>query len=143
MTMTERKIVAVLLIIAAASLGYALYAGVSQRDKILIPVPARAALETVKNEPTARAFIEENFGSPEDRIERVALVWDQETDAHMWEIEIQESSCGCRLNETEGVTILRAKVDPFTGTIYNLSTRVGVPEETFKREACEKGCHVA
>jgi hypothetical protein len=140
--MTQRKIVAVLLTITVLSLGFALYSNFSQGTRINIPVPANEALETVKSEPSAKAFIEENFGSPEDRIERVSLAWDPERDAYMWEIEIQESSCGCMLNETEGVTILKAGVDPFTGTIYNLSTRVGVPEDTIKREACEKGCHV-
>jgi len=139
--MDERKILAALVVIALFSLSYAGYAALSQRGKVVVPVTGGEALEIVKSEPSAKSFIEENFGSPEDRIERVALAWDSREDRYMWEIEIQERSCGCRLNNSEGVTILRAKVDPYTGAIYNLSTRVGVPEEQIKREACEKGCH--
>jgi hypothetical protein len=140
--MTDRKIISVILIIATASLVLVISLNLNQKNKINIPVTAEMALETVKNEPSANEFIAENFGFPEDRIERISLVWDQIKDSYMWEIEIQERSCGCMLDEDEGVTILKASVDPLNGNIYNLSTRVGVPEDTIKREACEKGCHV-
>jgi hypothetical protein len=140
--MSDKKVLVILVFLTAVSLGYALFLSMNQMKNITVPVSADVALEVVKNEPSAREFISENFGFPEDRIERVALAWDQQKDNYMWEIEIQERSCGCMLNETEGVTILKANVDPITGAIHNLSTRVGVPEETIKREACEKGCHV-
>ncbi len=138
--MKDKKTLA-LILIAVLSLGYALMLSVTTGNRIDVPVSGEEALGIVKNEPTSGSFISENFGEPEDRIERVALIWDAETDTYLWEIEIQERSCGCMLNETEGVTILRALVDPITGRMYNLSTRVGVPEDQIKREACEKGCH--
>lgn len=132
----------VLIFIAVLSLGYALTLNVTTGNRIDVPVSGEEALMIVKNEPTASSFISENFGEPSDRIERVALIWDIKTDTYRWEIEIQERTCGCMLNETEGVTILRALLDPVTGQMYNLSTRVGVPEDQIKREACEKGCHI-
>jgi len=141
--MAGKNISSFLIVITLISLGYAAFTVLSQRSSVVVPVTAKSALETVKSESTAQAFIAENFGLPEDRIERVSLVWDQTADEYMWEIEIQERSCGCRLNETEGVTILRASVDPEKGTILNMSTRVGVPEDQIKREACEKGCHTS
>ena len=140
--MSDRRALSILIAITIVSIGLVLYSNYSLRKTVNIPVSAEAALNAVKGESSADAFIKANFGSMEDRIERVALAWDQKTGIYMWEIEIQERSCGCKLNETEGVTILRASVDPYTGVIYNLSTRIGVPEETIKREACEKGCHV-
>ena len=140
--MVDTKIVAVLVVLTVLSTGFTAQMVWRQKSEISIPITADAALDTVKSEQSAKAFIEENFGAPEDRIERVSLAWDQTGDSYLWEIEIQENNCGCRLNETEGVTILQAKVDPFNGAIYNLTSRVGVPEDQIKREACEKGCHV-
>ncbi len=140
--MEEKKTALTLLVISIVLLGYAAIQSFSQKNQLSVPITAKAALETVKSQPSADNFIKENFGASEDRIERVSLVWDQAMDSYLWEIEIQDRSCGCMLNETEGVTILKATVDPYTGTVHNLSTRVGVPEETIKREACEKGCHV-
>ncbi len=140
--MSDNRLLLILIIITLASLGLAGYLMLSKSSEVRIPVDGPTALELVKAEPTASAFIAENFGLPEDRIERVSLVWDSIKKTYMWEIEIQERSCGCMLNETEGVTILRVSVDPVSGALYNLTTRVGVPEDTIKREACEKGCHI-
>jgi hypothetical protein len=140
--MADNRILTILIVVTVASLGIAAYSNFIQKNRILVPVSADMALDTVKSEQSAMAFIAENFGEPEDRIERVSLTWDQAEDSYLWEIEIQERSCGCMLNETEGVTILKASVDPYSGAIYNLTSRVGVPEDQIKREACEKGCHV-
>jgi hypothetical protein len=140
--MTDNKILTILILVTVASLGFSVYSNFAQKNRISVPISADVALGTVKSEQSAKAFITENFGEPEDRIERVSLTWDQSKDSYLWEIEIQERSCGCMLNETEGVTILKASVDPFNGAIYNLTSRVGVPEDQIKREACEKGCHV-
>ncbi len=140
--MTDNKILTILIVVTVASLGFSAYSNYAQKNRISVPVSADVALDTVKSEQSAKAFIAENFGAPEDRIERVFLTWDRAEDSYLWEIEIQENSCGCRLNETEGVTILQARVDPYNGAIYNLTSRVGVPEDQIKREACEKGCHV-
>ncbi len=50
-----------------------------------------------------------------------------------------ERECGCR--GLEGMNVLEAKVDPSSGEIINLSTRVAVAEEVLARETCMKGCH--
>ncbi len=139
--MTDNRILTILIIVTVASLGFTVVSYSTQKNRISVPVSAEVALDAIKSEQSAKAFIEENFGEPEDRIERVFLTWDPVKDSYLWEIEIQENSCGCKFNETEGVTIIKASVDPFNGAIYNLSSRVGVPEDTIKREACEKGCH--
>ena len=139
--MTDNRILTILIVVAVASLGFTAYSYFDQKNRISVPVSAEVALESVKSEQSAKAFIEENFGQPEDRIERVSLTWNPAKDSYLWEIEIQERSCGCKLNETEGVTILKASVDPYNGAIYNLTSRVGVPEDQISREACEKGCH--
>lgn len=139
--MIDKNITVALVIVTVLSLGFAAYTYSTQKNSISVPIPADVALDTVKSEQSAKAFIEENFGEPEDRIERVSLAWNPAKDSYLWEIEIQENSCGCKFNETEGVTIIKASVDPFNGAIYNLTSRVGVPEDIIKREACEKGCH--
>ncbi|GBE18625.1 hypothetical protein BMS3Abin16_01230 [archaeon BMS3Abin16] len=140
--MVDNKILVALVVLTVLSTAFSAQLVWRQRSEISIPIPADVALDTVKSEQSAKAFIEENFGAPEDRIERVSLAWDPAGDSYLWEIEIQENSCGCKFNETEGVTILKASVDPYNGAIYNLTSRVGVPEDTIKREACEKGCHI-
>lgn len=139
MSRTTYLIILSIVILAIAYAGYSFLWG---SEKVVVPVNGPKALELVKTEPTAAAFIKENFGAPQDRIERVALTWDQGSDTYRWEIEIQEALCGCGLNDSDGVTIIKASVDPYKGTILNLSTRKGVPEEQIKREACEKGCHI-
>jgi len=141
--MVSRAVIA-LSVMALVSLGYASYAAVNAskaKTSVNVPVKPEELLGIVRQNESARIFIDKYFLNESERIERIALAYDRKSRRFMWELEIQERACGCAVNSTEGVNLLKASIDPVTGEIKNISMRVGVNEQQIQREACEKGCH--
>ena len=111
------------------------------KEGIEFPISGEKALEIVESNPKAEEFIKENFENESNRITRVALVWDQTSDGYLWKIEVMERSCGCTIEGMEGLNVINADIDPYTGKILDLQTRQGVKEESLARERCMEGCH--
>jgi hypothetical protein len=113
--------------------------GTTTDQELNFKIDGSAALEIVENEPDAVVFIEENFFNESERITSVQLAWIPDTNEYTWEVKITERECGCR--GIEGLNVLEAEVDPNSGEINELQTRVGVDQDQLARETCEKGCH--
>lgn len=105
-----------------------------------LPISGGEAMRIVEENNDAKAFITEHLLNESSRITRVALVWNWSSGDYLWEVEMVERACGCAKGE-EGLNILRALVNPRTGTVANLSTRAGVKEEAHAKETCMRGCH--
>ncbi len=132
------KAILLLALLLLASASYAIYARRSNGE-IRLPITAEEALSIVEQDTDAIAFIEENFFNESERLTNIVLRWDQDTNSYTWEVYMTERECGCR--GLEGMNVLEAKVDPSSGEIIDLSTRVAVSEEVLARETCMKGCH--
>lgn len=126
---------------AALAVLLALAAYQLTKPSLAVAIDAQQALKIVESDSEAGAFIKKNLANESGRITRAALVWNQSANSYVWEIELMERVCGCVVNTTERLTILKAQLDPHTGKILNLSTRRGVLEETYAKETCMKGCH--
>lgn len=124
------------------SVGYiAYYDSVKEKTEVSVPISADEAMEILKANETARNFIQENLVNESMRITRKALVWNEESGAFVWDIELMERACGCKVGSEAGLNVLKARIDPVSGEIYNLTTRLGVQEEVLERERCMEGCH--
>ncbi len=132
----KKHIAIVALTLLAAFAAYEL-----TRPSLAFSIDAQQALKIVESNEEASKFIKQNLANESERITRAALVWNQSTNSYLWEVELMERACGCKVNVTEGLTILKAQVNPRTGEILNLSMRKGVEEETYARETCMRGCH--
>jgi hypothetical protein len=119
--------------------GYALYSNTTSSQELRFRVDGQEALRIVKSNDEASAFIEENFFNESERLTDVHLSWIEGTTEYVWNVKITERECGCR--GIEGLNVLEAKVDPDSGEILELKTRVGVDQDLLAREACEKDCH--
>jgi hypothetical protein len=108
-------------------------------QELKLKIVGEEVLMIVESNEDAHAFIEENFFNESERITDVHLKWNEETGEYVWELKITERECGCR--GIEGLNVLEATVDPNTGEILDLKTRVGVDQDQLARETCEKGCH--
>ena len=138
----ELKIyVALALIVVAASLWAFKPAEAPAGERLEFPITAEKALEIVKSNEEAGAFIEEYLRNESNRITRINLNYDVASGNYTWKIELVERECGCKFGSEEGLNMLRAEVDPVTGEILKLETQVGVKEEEVARERCMEGCH--
>ncbi len=106
-----------------------------------MPIQADEALSIIESHVEAAAFISENLANESGRITRVNLKWTPETDAYVWDIELMERACGCKVGGMEGLNVLRGQVDPVTGKVLDMTTRTGVEEEVLSKERCMEGCH--
>lgn len=122
-------------------LGYTAYDLSKEKTEVRVPISADEAMEILKTDESARDFIREYLANESMRITRRALVWDEESSSFVWDIELMERACGCKVGSEEGLNVLTARIDPVSGEIYNLTTRVGVQEEVLGRERCMEGCH--
>lgn len=122
-------------------LGYAAVNINKAKSTVSVPVKPEELLGIIRQNESARIFIDKYFLNESERIERTALAYDKKNSRFLWEVEIQEKACGCALNNTEGVNLLKASIDPVSGKIYSIDMRVGVKEAQLQRESCEKGCH--
>jgi len=138
--MTSRAVI-VLSFVALLSVGYAAVNANKAKSSVNVPVKPEELLGIIRQNESARIFIDKYFLNESERIERTALAYDKKGNRFVWELEIQEKACGCALNNTQGVNLLKASIDPVTGEIKNISMRVGVNEQQIQRETCEKGCH--
>lgn len=133
--------VALALIVVAAGLWAFKPAQTPSGERLEFPVTAEKALEIVKNNEEARAFIKEYLRNESNRITRINLNYDVASGNYTWKIELVERECGCKFGSEEGLNMLKAEVDPTTGEILKLETQVGVKEEEVARERCMEGCH--
>ncbi len=134
-----QKWLPIALIISIAFIGGCLDTSGTLDKGLKVQVNGQQALEIVHADPEAAAFIEENFFNESERITDVQLNWITGTTDYVWYIRITERECGCR--GIEGLNVLEAEVDPTTGALLDLNARVGLDEEAFARETCEKACH--
>ncbi len=139
--MNRNATFAIVVFALVVSAGYSMYGHVKGNSEVRIPVQADAALSILKGHEDAAAFIEENLANESGRITRVNLKWDQDTGTYVWDIELMERACGCKVGSMEGLNVLRAQIDPVTGAVLNITTRTGVKEETLSKERCMEGCH--
>lgn len=136
----SRAVIA-LLVIALLSLGYAAVSVNRVKTSVSIPVKPEELLGIIRQNESARIFMDKYFLNESERIERTALAYDKKNSRFVWEVEIQEKACGCAINGTEGVNLLKASIDPVTGKMYSVDMRLGIKEAQLQRESCEKGCH--
>jgi hypothetical protein len=129
-----------LLAFGFGAISYAAYSS-SKASEINLPISAKEALEILESNEKARVFIAENLVNESGRITRVNLKWGEDTDTYVWDIEIMERACGCKVGAMEGLNVLKAQIDPVTGEVLNITTRTGVKEETLSKERCMEGCH--
>lgn len=119
---------------------YATYSS-SKVSEINFPVSGKEALKILESNEKARTFIAKNLVNESGRITRVNLKWDMATDTYVWDIEIMERACGCKVGSIEGLSVLRGQIDPTSGAVLNVTTRIGVAEKTLSKERCMEGCH--
>ncbi|MFQ5816179.1 MAG: hypothetical protein ACE5G7_06750 [Candidatus Hydrothermarchaeaceae archaeon] len=136
--MMKRQLLVLIVILTSVG-GYALYSKTTTSQGLRFGVDGQEALRIVESNEEAAAFIEENFFNESERIVDVHLSWVEGTTEYVWDIKMTERECGCR--GIEGLNVLEAKVDPNSGAILDLRTRVGVDQDLLARETCERGCH--
>ncbi len=139
MKIMAMKVQLLVLLVILAFVGGCLDNDNSSAQGLKLEVTGQEALTIVEANEEAAAFIEENFFNESERLTNVHLTWIEGTTDYVWSIRITERECGCR--GIEGLNVLDAEVDPNTGAIITLNTRVGVDEDLLARETCEKGCH--
>ena len=62
------------------------------------------------------------------------------TDSYVWKVELIERNCGCAGGK-EGLNSIVFYIDPETAEVVGKEEHVGVTEEDYARETCEKACH--
>ncbi len=139
--MKRNLLLAAVVFLLAVSAVYSVYSLKKERSEIHMPVQADEALSILVSNEEANAFISEYLTNESNRTTRVNLKWDPETDSYVWDIELMERTCACKVGSIEGLNVLRAQIDPITGAVLNVTARTGVKEETLSRERCEEGCH--
>ena len=138
----KKKNISILLVAGLfLSIGYLAYDSNKSETEIRFPISAKTAMEILESDAEAKAFIMENLANESGRITRVNLKWNQETDTYVWDIELMERTCGCKVGTMEGLNVLSAQIDPITGEVLNITARTGVKEEALSKEQCMEGCH--
>lgn len=138
----KKNTIAILLVASLLlSIGYLAYDSNKGETEIRFPISAKRAMEILESDAGAKAFIMENLANESGRMTRVNLKWNPETDTYVWDIELMERTCGCKVGAIEGLNVLSAQIDPITGDILNITTRTGVKEEALSKERCMEGCH--
>jgi hypothetical protein len=112
----------------------------SLQTQLILPVSQEEAIERAKKTFAFKNFSTILFEDPTQQVEMVSLVLDEESQDYQWKVELIERKCGCAEGE-EGLNSIVFYIDPETGDVVRKEEHVGITEENYARETCEKACH--
>lgn len=112
----------------AISAIFSAYTLEKERSQVQIPIPVDEALKIMYSNEEANDFISEHLANESNRITKVNLKWMSVIDNYVWDIELMEKECGCKVGSTEALSVLRAQIDPITGEVLSVTTSTGVEE---------------
>lgn len=110
------------------------------KSQLVLPVSQEDAIARAKKTFAFKNFSTTLFEDPTQQVEIAALLWDPATDTYQWKIELMERNCGCAGGK-EGLNSIVFYIDPETGDVVGQEEHIGVTEENYARETCEKACH--
>ncbi len=108
-------------------------------SSVHIPISSEEAIRIASEDEEFKKFAQEHFENASLRVERAVLEFKPEVGRYLWRVEIMERKCGCAGLGSINAMVLY--VDPVSGEVLGREEHIGVREEEFARETCEKGCH--
>jgi outer membrane murein-binding lipoprotein Lpp len=108
-------------------------------SSVHIPISSEEAVRIASEDEELIKFAEEHFENTSLRVERAVLEFKPEVGRYLWRVEIMERKCGCA--GLGSINAMVVYVDPVSGEVLAREEHIGVREEEFARETCEKGCH--
>jgi hypothetical protein len=109
----------------------------SMQSSISIPVSGMQAEHIALSNKTVQEFMQENFKNPALRINNTVLV--NAHSSYLWQVEIIERQCGC--GGVRQLDVVKAYVDPVSGSITKIELIKGVSEKDYGKKSCQQECH--